>query len=300
MGGASREGVAGARVAVMTMVRDEAFMLPRWVAHYGRQLGMANLIVLDDNSADGSTDDLPCTVYRLPPPPWHRGWGPTRLQLVNGFARGLLACNDVVIFTDADEFLVADPAKYASLHDYLSTRTQPQVVAPLALELMHNAEVEPPLDPDQPILGQRRFVKFSPGMCKPLVKRVAKPWRNAFHGFHEPFAIDNDLWMFHLKYADEGILEDVAEQRRMLHEQEGRGHPRSFWPMGAARLKELLSSWTEPDRPGDVPEFEAGQVDCSDLVTKREQGWWQTSADQVEDIGQHPIRRLPARFHGIF
>jgi hypothetical protein len=297
---ASRGGVAGARVAVITMVRDETFMLPRWVAHYGRQLGTQNLIVLDDNSVDGSTDDLPCTVYRLPPPPWNRQWATTRTQLVNGLARGLLACNDAVIFTDTDEFLVADPAKYASLSDYLSTRTQPQVVAPMALEVMHNARVEPPLVPDEPILGQRRFIKFSPGMCKPLVKRVAKPWRHSFHGIHEPFTIDTDLWMFHLKYADQDLLEVLAENRRMLHTREGRGHSGSFWPMGAARLKELLASWTETDAPDEVPEFRVGDVDCRDLVAKRAEGWWQSSAGQVKNIGQHPIRRLPARFHDVF
>lgn len=275
-------------------------MLPRWLDHYGSQLGVENLIVLDDNSVDGSTDDLPCTVYRMPPPPWERGWGPTRLQLVNAFARGLLACNDAVIFTDVDEFLVADPARYADLQDYLAAQTHRQVVAPMALEVMHNARIEPPLDPDQPLLGQRRFVKFSPGMCKPLVKRVGTPWRYAFHGIHEQFEIDTDLWMFHLKYADQDVLEDVAENRRKLHEQEGRGHPRSFWPMGAARLKDLLSSWTDTDQPEDVPEFSVGEVDCTDLVTKRDEGWWKTSAGQVSHIDLHPIRRLPERFHGVF
>ena len=62
------------------MVRDEAFMLPRWMSHYGGQVRLHNLIVLDDNSVDGSTGDLPCTTYRLPPPPWERGWGTTRTR----------------------------------------------------------------------------------------------------------------------------------------------------------------------------------------------------------------------------
>ena len=41
-------------------------MLPRWVQYYGDQLGQDNLVVLDDNSVDGSTEHLPCTVLRLP------------------------------------------------------------------------------------------------------------------------------------------------------------------------------------------------------------------------------------------
>ena len=41
-------------------------MLPRWVAHYGRECGTDHLYVIDDNTSDGSTDDLPCSVIRIP------------------------------------------------------------------------------------------------------------------------------------------------------------------------------------------------------------------------------------------
>ena len=51
----------------MTVVRDERVMLPLWTRHYGAQLGVENLYVIDDNSSDGSTDDLPCDLLRLPP-----------------------------------------------------------------------------------------------------------------------------------------------------------------------------------------------------------------------------------------
>ena len=54
-------------VAVITMARDEGTMLRRWVDHYSREVGVDNLVVVDDNSSDGSTDDLPCTVLRIPP-----------------------------------------------------------------------------------------------------------------------------------------------------------------------------------------------------------------------------------------
>jgi hypothetical protein len=54
-------------VAVITMARDEGTMLRRWVEHYSREVGAENLVVVDDNSSDGSTDDLPCPVLRIPP-----------------------------------------------------------------------------------------------------------------------------------------------------------------------------------------------------------------------------------------
>lgn len=66
------EPAAPPRVVVITMVRDEAAMLSRWVDYYGREVGLGNLVVLDDNSVDGSTTGLACPVYRLPPPPWKK------------------------------------------------------------------------------------------------------------------------------------------------------------------------------------------------------------------------------------
>lgn len=289
---------APARTAVITMVRDEGQMLPRWVDYYGRQVGVSNLVVLDDNSVDGSADDLPCTVYRLPPPPWKRPWSKTRLGLANGIARGLLACYDVVVFTDVDEFIVADPEKYDGLVDYLSANAGTRVIAPLALELLHNVEVEAVLDPTRPLLQQRRFVKFSPGMCKPLVKRVGQPWNGAFHRISAPFEVDRDLWMLHLKYSDVEVLETVAEHRRRIHQQENRGHPDSFWPMGADKLKALLSSWASSTGP--VPEFDSAEPDLRDLVQEFGDGTWAVMANQVRSLEESPLRQLPPRFRELF
>ncbi|HZJ06170.1 MAG TPA: glycosyltransferase family 2 protein [Nocardioidaceae bacterium] len=283
------------------MVRDEADLLPRWIDYYGQQFGLQNLIVLDDNSVDGSTDNLPCTLYRLPPAPWKKGWGNTRTRLVNGMAHGLLACNDVVIFTDLDEFLVPDPAKYSGLVDYLAERSDRPVIAPLALEVMHNARLEPVLDPSRPLLEQRRFVKFAPGMCKPLVKRTPDAWQGAFHAIHAPFEIDPGLWMLHLKYCDETVLQKVAEHRRRVHEVEGRGSPGSFWPNGPELLKTLLSSSTDmANGSGSVPEFDAAEFDLGDLVRKQGNGSWKSMANQVTALDTSPLRELPARFRSAF
>lgn len=290
------EPAAPPRVVVITMVRDEAAMLPRWVDYYGREVGLGNLVVLDDNSVDGSTTGLACPVYRLPPPPWKKPWSKTRLQLVNGMARGLLACNDVVIFTDVDEFLVPDPAKYSGLLDYVASTDTP-VVAPLALELVHNAQVEPALDPARPLLQQRRFVKLSLGMCKPHVKRVPQHWDGAFHRINAEFQVDPDLLMLHLKYADVATLETVAEHRREVHEKENRGHPDSFWPMGARLLKQKLASWTNASH---APEFHASEARLHGLVQPFGDGTWMASYNQVKALEESPLRVLPARFRDAF
>ena len=225
----------------------------------------------------------------------------TRAQIANRFARGLLVCNDAVIFTDADEFLVADPAKYAGLPEYLCDRRDREVLAPLALEVMHNAKFEPALDPTRPLLEQRGLVRFSPGMCKPLIKRSPQPWEPAFHAIHAPFEVDPALWMLHLKYSDEHVLETVAEHRRRIYEQEGRGHRRSFWPMGAEALKGRLSSWTGVAQDVEaVPEFDPAEVDLEGLIGEVREGVWRSRANQVAALETTPLRRLPQRFRSIF
>lgn len=290
------------RAVAMTMVRDESDMLPRWIDYYGRQLGVQNLIVLDDNSTDGSTDDLPCMLYRLPPEPWKRRWAPTRARLANGLARGLLACNDVVIFTDVDEFLVPDPDKHDGLLDYLAHRSDWPVIAPLAFDVMHNARVEPAFDPDRPLLEQRRFVKFSPAMCKPLLKRVPANWEPAFHAIHASFEVDPDLFMLHLKYYDETALARVAEHRYRIRETEGRGSPRSFWAKSPDKLKNLLSTWTSPAKEdgGVVRVVDVEQLDYRDLISERSDGTWRANANQVTGLSKSPLRELPERFRGAF
>ena len=81
------------RVAALTFCRDEGRMLPLWISYYGSQLGVDNLYVVDDNSEDGSTDDLPCDVLHIPP---IRGgkFNSTRMAMVGNLGRSLLQLYD--------------------------------------------------------------------------------------------------------------------------------------------------------------------------------------------------------------
>jgi hypothetical protein len=288
------------RVAVLTTTRDEADMLPRWIDYYGGQVGVDNLLVLDDNTADGSTKDLPCSVYRLPPAPWRWDWAVGRIRMVNGIAQGLLACYDVVVFTDVDEFLVPDPARYDGLRDYLAARTDREVIAPLALNVLHNPDQEPDLDPARPVLAQRRFVKFAPVMCKPLLKRIPAAWRPAFHGINAPYEIDRDLLMLHLKYYDLAALRKVADHRRMLHETEDRGASSSAWAMGSDELASELLSWVATTEGGQVPEFDAAEPNLDRIVKQRPGGFYRSDGTQLRAMKKNPLRRLPDRYGHAF
>lgn len=270
-------------------------MLPRWLGYYGEQCGFGNLLVLDDSSDDGSTDDLPCPRLRVPPGPWKAPWAPTRLALVNGVSRGLLACYDTVIFTDADEFLVPDPARYDGLVDYLASNREQEVIAPLALNVLHKPDLEPALRSDQPLLRQRRCVKFIPGLCKPLVKRVAANWSGAFHAINARYEIDRRLLMLHLKYCDIETLTKRSEDRHAVH-QEGRGHSSSAWALESRELLSRLMSWVATPYGHEVAEFDPAEPDLTGVVHAKKSGFFRSQGQQLTAMDQNPLRQpAPAR-----
>ncbi len=292
----TRDESAKPQVLVMTMARDEAEMLPRWVSHYSEQVGIENLVVLDDNSTDSSTDDLGCTVHRLPqlPGPGYEG---ARMQLVSGLASGFLALYDFVVFVDADEFLVADPTRHADLPSFLATRRDREVVAPMTLNVVHVPSLEEPLQADQPVLGQRRFAKFTPIMCKPQIKQVPAPWKWASHGIEAPFEVDTELYMLHLKFADRDALRRVAAHRRALVEADGRAH-KSSWSRDAEEMVGVLDRAVADVDPERVPEFDPAAVDLTGIV-ERKDGWYRSvGRGQVAALEQQPLCRVPGSLLG--
>jgi hypothetical protein len=288
----------------MTFVRDEGVMLPRWVKYYGDQLGVENLYVVDDCSTDGSTADLPCDVIRIPA---IRGgkFESTRMGFLDGLGVALRSLYDCVIFCDADEFIVADPARYSGLLDLVASREgqpeAPGALGVLGLNVVHAVGAEPPLDLARPVLGQRQLAKFLPLMCKPALNFVAAPWYIASHGIRTPYRVDPDLWMFHLKFADRDLLRTVADRRQSAVLADGRSR-NTNWRRGGDELVTLLEEITAGViRPEDQREFvpPKGQ-DLDDLVVPEPpNGWRSRKGSQIELMRKRPLVRVPERFHGL-
>ncbi len=281
------------QVAVMTMVRDEAVMLPRWVDHYAAQVGHDHLIVLDDNSVDGSTDGLPCTVHRIPGLPG-AGYERARMRLVSGLADGLLATYDYVVFVDADEFLVPDPRRHPDLRHFLAERPDADVVAPMALNVVH-VPGEGALEPGEPVLGQRHHVVFTPIMCKPSVKRVPAAWQRASHGIDVPFTVDPELYMVHLKFADRDALVRSAAHRQALVAGDGRGRG-SNWSRGS-ELVDVLDR-VGATATGAVPEFDPAGVDLEAIVRHKDDCYRAVGLGQVQALEKMPLQRVPGHLLG--
>ncbi len=187
------------KTAVVTFVYNEFFNLPIWIRHFGAEFGQKNLFVIDLGTTDGSTDNLG-EVNKIPLP--RESFDEfQKTGFITSFCHALLHYYDTVIYTDADEIVVADPAAYPSLRDYLE-KTEFDYASCIGLNVLHILSQEDPLDLTQPLLAQRHYALFASAQCKPLVTRVPLNWAPGFHCSDKPPQIDPNLYVFHNKMID--------------------------------------------------------------------------------------------------
>ncbi len=282
------------RICAITMVHNEAFFLPRWIAYYGGQLGRENLYVLDHGSTDGSTDDVGgANRMRLPRPEVDQQ---QRQTLVMDMVRGMLQFFDVVIYADCDDLLIPDPAKYDGLADYCA-RTQRPATYAIGVNVQQLVDVEPPLDRSAPILGQRRFCRLHLRMCKPLVTRVPIRWINGYHTSDQRPGMDPDLILFHMKYMDLAMcLQRLAYTRAMPWSERslrlGRGrHQRIDDDALVRRFKKDAQAYRSGPLPFDFS-LEASEINRN--ATIKDSGFWSFELDNPSKFME-----IPERFFGI-
>jgi hypothetical protein len=193
----------GARsCAAFTIVHNEAAMLPLWLDYYGRHFRADDLYVLDHDSTDGSTAGLDGRCHVVPV---HRDaafdhrWLKSTIEQFQAF---LLHSYDAVLFSDADELVLADPRRYAGLAAYIAELSRPAVRC-LGFNVVQQPD-EPPLRFDAPLLAQRRCWHASHMYSKRLLSRIPLRWSN---GFHQEYNAPDDppdpeLLLVHLHRID--------------------------------------------------------------------------------------------------
>ncbi len=190
-----------APLAIVTMVYNEAVFLPVWLRHYGAQVGAGHCYVVDHGSTDRSTAGAvtgSASVLRLPRSPQDDS---VRNGFIADFCASLLCWYDSVIYTDVDELLVADPERAPSLPAFAASLAPDAVVTAIGLDVIHDPDEEPAIDWRQPVGPQRRWLRFSSAMCKPVLIRRRVAWAPGFHCIDDVPRLDR-LFLFHLRYAD--------------------------------------------------------------------------------------------------
>jgi hypothetical protein len=298
------------RAVAITMVRNESFMLPRWLEYYVGQLGAENVVVLDDGTTDGSTSGLDVSLLRVPPissEPAKKTWGRRRGQgagarqpvqfdlrrvsLVNHLSSGLLSYVDTVLYVDVDEFLVPHPRTGLDLRGYLA-RLDRRIVAGVGLNLIHQPSSEGTFDPERGFLEQRRHVAFVPSMCKPSVKRVPAGWLAGFHGSEVRYQVDPNLLLLHTKFFDiETAL--AVHKARLSSFHEGVGGKKSTWAMSPEELAVELSALATAPADGAV-DLDVDELPL-DVVRPwhKGRGGFRSLGSQLSGMRTSKVYRLP-------
>jgi hypothetical protein len=281
-------------IAIVTMVYNERVNLPIWIRHYSAHCPGAALFVIDHGSDDGSTRGLGVNLVPLPRSPFD---DQTRAEFVADFQHALLRFYDVVIYTDCDEMLVADPREHVSLASFLAA-TGSAVIAPTGMLLLHLPGVEPPIDLSAPILGQRRYVEFRAGMCKPSIARVPLHWAEGFHSCDRMPDYRTDLYQFHLAAMDVGVSRDRWQVTRTMAWSEralSRGWAAHQRRSDGVRLHRLFEVPAEHIKTRGAAPF-AFEADLRHLVDSIRvvNGFY-----QLTDFFGGPIAQVPEAFFGL-
>jgi hypothetical protein len=263
---AVRTAVQKTRIAAVTMAYNEAVFLPVWRRHYGAAVGEHNLFVLDHGSNDGSTDRLGAVNrVRVPRGDFDED---QRSTFVSRFHASLLCYYDAVIFSDTDEILVPEPAKFAGLAAFIEQRCQSFVTA-VGIEIQHLPDLEADIDLRQPILTQRLYGRFAADYCKPLISCIPLTWDPGFHSCERPSAIDRDLFLFHLKTMDLRLALAQLHSRRIIPWSDnaiGKSQGIQFRLDDEAFVSKMFPFSVETIRPHLVEGFDFS-LDLSRLVT---------------------------------
>jgi Glycosyl transferase family 2 len=190
------------QVAVLTMVRDDAFFLRKWCEYYGGLFGRENLYVINHGRTQLVREIAwGCNVIGIPGDA-HKNFDAKRWRLLNGILAGLRQYYTHVICGDVDELVVMDPVSGMDLAQFLTNQDGGRVMTPFGLEVMHLRQQEP--DPvDNLILGPRRHVRMAMHYAKPcIVSAPVKLARGGHYSEYPSLDMPDDMYLLHLKYCD--------------------------------------------------------------------------------------------------
>lgn len=209
------------RICAITMARNDAFFLKKWISYYGKELGEENLYVF----LDGEDQSLPYdtgkvnVIIRKRVSQEVTVADRTRIGFLNEQAHKLLEKYDLVIGGDADELLVVDPKVGKSLVEYLSTAKCKPCISGLGIDVGQHLKEELPIDDTKPFLSQRKYALMDSQYTKPVVVSERVNWGAGFHRVKgRNYRIDKNLYLFHFGSVDEGIYKAKFNDQERISE----------------------------------------------------------------------------------
>ena len=189
------------------MVRNDEFFLRKWIAYYGKELGLENLYVFIDGKDQAVPDwcagvnvqvcdKIPGKVVEF---------DKRRARFLSRQAAALMRDKgyEMAIGTDTDEFLIVEPDLNMGLAEFLSSLRPRVSYSGLGVDVGQNTTCEGEIDASRPFLSQRRYGLLSTRYTKTAV--IARPvtWGSGFHRVKgHNFHVEKNLYLFHFGYLD--------------------------------------------------------------------------------------------------
>lgn len=202
------------KIIAMTMVRNDRF-LSKWVEHYGRELGLSNLRIF----FDGEDQKVPpfCAGAVTQVLPKMQGdvvaTDRQRTRFMSEQAAALMDHEgaDMVIATDADEFLVVDPDIGLGLAEFLSGQPRHPCYSGLGVDVLQHLPSEGAADFSRPFLSQRHRGWLYSRYTKPSVITRRLKWGGGYHRVKGVnFHIVPGLYLFHFGGVDQESLREIS------------------------------------------------------------------------------------------
>jgi hypothetical protein len=176
---------------------------------------------------------------------------------------------DIVIATDIDEYLIADPATGRGLAEYLSALPPRPSWSALGLDVVQHLDREAPLDPARPFLEQREYAQVSARYTKASVITRPLRWGSGMHRVKgRNFHIDANLYLIHAGMIDAALAGVIGQdttrleagwsghqaRREALFETVRAAEPHEadrFFPAARRHMNLMrpVYAWNKPGRP---------------------------------------------------
>jgi len=134
-------------------------------------------------------------------------------------------------------------------------------------------------------------------MCKPSIKRINAGWAISSHALKAPYAIDPELFMLHLKFADRSRLAEVARLRNEVSKSDGRAEDAS-WGKEADQVLAIFDEVVADVDAAVVPEFDPATADLDDQVIFLNGRYRTPKQGQIAALRKQPLTRIPQRLVG--
>lgn len=285
-------------VAVVTICRDDKFLLERWISYYGSLFGRSSLYVISHGDTEMVRETAKgCNVFPVPDIETDK-FTMLHWRTKNALLNGLRQWFEHVIVCDVDEFIVVDPASGLTLKTWLDTAPTRTVYTAFGLELVHlrSKEVEPVTSH---IIGPRMYAQVALHYAKPcIISHPTHLGRGGHYAEYNKLNLPEFLYLFHMRYCDFDLYQTTLDRRNSFIEvqqavgdQDLQTNPKWF----KENRKDQATFDAFEQRP-IAKDFDLNHIraDMHASWSPRNDNLWHFQRPEYDEV-----YKLPARFAGV-